>query len=223
MKSVIVHSKSPVTLLGAGTSTQDFVVEALKYAPFLVAADGGVNVAVSMKLVPDAVIGDLDSASIEALSVVPEARIWTVTEQETTDFEKCLARIEAPYILAVGFAGSRLDHLLAVFTALTRYVARNCLVISEEEVIFVAPRALTLDLALGTRVSLFPLGPVRGTSEGLEWPIAGLDFAPDGRIGTSNRVTGPVKLSFDEEKMLVLLPRDCLGAAIEALTRAGGA
>lgn len=221
MKSVIVHSKSPVTLLGAGTSTQDFVVEALKYAPFLVAADGGVNVAVSMKLVPDAVIGDLDSASIEALSVVPEARIWTVTEQETTDFEKCLARIEAPYILAVGFAGSRLDHLLAVFTALTRYVARNCLVISEEEVIFVAPRALTLDLALGTRVSLFPLGPVRGTSEGLEWPIAGLDFAPDGRIGTSNRVTGPVKLSFDEEKMLVLLPRDCLGAAIEALTRAG--
>ena len=221
MKSVIVHSKSPVTLLGAGTSTQDFVVEALKYAPFLVAADGGVNVAVSMKLVPDAVIGDLDSASIEALSVVPEARIWTVTEQETTDFEKCLARIEAPYILAVGFAGSRLDHLLAVFTALTRYVARNCLVISEEEVIFVAPRALTLDLALGTRVSLFPLGPVRGTSEGLEWPIAGLDFAPDGRIGTSNRVAGPVKLSFDEEKMLVLLPRDCLGAAIEALTRAG--
>ena len=223
MKSVIVHSKSPVTLLGAGTSTQDFVVEALKYAPFLVAADGGVNVAVSMKLVPDAVIGDLDSASIEALSVVPEARIWTVTEQETTDFEKCLARIEAPYILAVGFAGSRLDHLLAVFTALTRYVARNCLVISEEEVIFVAPRALTLDLALGTRVSLFPLGPVRGTSEGLEWPIAGLDFAPDGRIGTSNRVAGPVKLSFDEEKMLVLLPRDCLGAAIEALTRAGAA
>ena len=108
--------------------------------------------AVSMKLVPDAVIGDLDSASIEALSVVPEARIWTVTEQETTDFEKCLARIEAPYILAVGFAGSRLDHLLAVFTALTRYVARNCLVISEEEVIFVAPRALTLDLALGEGV-----------------------------------------------------------------------
>ena len=223
MTSVIVHSKSPVTLLGAGTSTQDFVVEALKYAPFLVAADGGVTVAVSMKLVPDAVIGDLDSASIEALSVVPEARIWTVTEQETTDFEKCLARIEAPYILAVGFAGSRLDHLLAVFTALTRYVARNCLVISEEEVIFVAPRTLALDLALGTRVSLFPLGPVRGTSEGLEWPIAGLDFAPDGRIGTSNRVTGPVKLSFDEEKMLVLLPRDCLDAAIEALTRAGGA
>ncbi|SPH16750.1 hypothetical protein DEA8626_00261 [Defluviimonas aquaemixtae] len=220
MKKVIVHSKLPVTLIGAGAFSQEFVKEALRHAPCLVAADGGVNVAVAMGLVPEAVIGDLDSASEAALSAVPKDQIWPVKEQDTTDFEKCLARIKAPVILAVGFAGSRLDHLLAVFAALARYPGCNCVVIGDEDVIFLAPRVLSLDLPAGTRVSLFPLGPVTGRSEGLEWPIAGIEFAPDGRIGTSNRVTGPVTLSFDAEKMLVLLPRDCLVAAIEALVPA---
>jgi thiamine pyrophosphokinase len=86
------------------------------------------------------------------------------------------------------------------------------------DVAFAAPPELALSLPVGTRVSLFPMGEVTGQSEGLRWPIDGLDLAPGGRIGTSNvTVAATVRLRFSAPRMLVFLPRDCLAAAISAL------
>ncbi len=220
MRAGIFQSNAPVTLLGAGETTPTCLGRALALAPTLVAADGGANVALAAGHVPDAVIGDLDSLDPASRASIPAERIWGIAEQETTDFEKCLMRIEAPFILGLGFTGARLDHALAVWTGLVRHAARRCVILGAEDVVFVAPRSCVLDLAPGTRVSLFPMGPVTGRSEGLYWPIDGLTFAPDGRIGTSNRATGPVALEFDAERMLVLLPRGCLDAAIAALAPA---
>ncbi len=66
----------------------------------------------------------------------------------------------------------------------------------------------------GTRVSLYPMGPARGSSQGLEWPIDGIDFAPGQRVGTSNRATGLVSLRV-QGPMLLMLPRDCLGTVAD--------
>ena len=69
-----------------------------------------------------------------------------------------------------------------------------------------------------TRVSLFPMGPVRGTSVGLHWQIDGLDFAPGRTIGTSNRVAAAqVHIKVDRPAMLVILPKTHLSAAVSAL------
>ncbi|WP_342750188.1 thiamine diphosphokinase [Albidovulum inexpectatum] len=213
----MIRSDKPVTLLGAGRVDRRALQAALKRAPFLVAADGGANKAFAEGLAPEFVIGDMDSIGPEVLADLSRERLIRVAEQETTDFEKCLIRIVAPYILAVGFSGDRQDHVLAVWNALARNPSRRCLVIGSQDVVFLAPRRLRLDLHRDTRVSLFPIAPVRGRSKGLEWPIDGIDFAPDGRVGTSNRATGPVELDFDSERMLVLLPPECLDAAIRAL------
>jgi thiamine pyrophosphokinase len=73
----------------------------------------------------------------------------------------------------------------------------------------------------GDPLSLFPLAPVTGDSEGLEWPLAGLAFAPWGMIGTSNRVVAPrVRLAFDGPGMVAILPRARLDVAITALLAA---
>ena len=95
-----------------------------------------------------------------------------------------------------------------------------CVLLGAEEVILAAPASgLALPLAAGEVVSLFPLSPVRGRSTGLRWPIDGLDMAPDGRVGTSNRAEGPVTLEVDGPGMLVILPRHCLDLVIRALHR----
>lgn len=193
---------------------------ALNHAPRLVAADGGANVALAFGRVPDWVIGDFDSISAETLAAIPHDRHMKVAEQETTDFEKCLMRLVAPFILGVGFTGARADHALSVWNGLARYPDRRCVILGETDLIFAAPPDIALDLAKGTRLSLFPMGQVTGRSEGLRWPIAGLDFAPDGRIGTSNEVEGPVRLTFDGPGMLIILPLDCLDQAITALRSA---
>jgi thiamine pyrophosphokinase len=215
---MIVSTQNSVTLLGASAVSVEDIEEILPFAPILVAADGGAETAMATGRTPDAVIGDFDSLPQLVRETIPIDRIHPIAEQETTDFEKCLSRIDAPLILAIGFAGRRLDHELAVYNALVRHPERRCIVIGSHDVAFHAPRTLVMDLPEGSRLSLFPMAGVEGRSAGLRWPIDGIRFAPDGRIGTSNEVIGPVRLGFEGDGMLVIVPRAALAVAIAALT-----
>ena len=218
MRRPIVETDCGVTVIGAGETPGSVLVQALINAPILVAADGGARRALELGYMPTAVIGDLDSLDSSTASAFPGERVHRISEQETTDFDKCLRSIRAPLILAVGFTGARLDHELAAFSALVTHARRPIVMLGPEDVAFVAPREFSLALDPGTRLSLFPLAPVKGTSRGLRWPIEGLRFAPGRRIGTSNQaVARQVALTFTNRRMLVLLPRHCLAAAIRAV------
>ena len=61
------------------------------------------------------------------------------------------------------------------------------------------------------------MAELTGRSDGLRWPLDGLTFAPDGRVGTSNEVIGPVRLDFDRPGMLVVTPRAGLASVMTAL------
>lgn len=221
MKLPIVQSTSGVTLAGGGPFPARDLALALKRAPVPVAADGGADRLLQLGVTPQAVIGDMDSISLAARAAIPLARQHLVAEQVTTDFDKALRLIEAPLVLALGFAGARLDHGLAAFSTLIARAERRCLLIGPKDFAFAAPPRLELDLSAGDPLSLFPMAPLTGTSAGLQWPIAGIDFAPDGMIGTSNRVVArKVVLEFDRRGMLVILPRRRLDAAIRALRSA---
>lgn len=209
-----VKSLSGVTLLGGGTVAQRDLGICLPLAPVLVAADGGANRLLRLGLRPAAVIGDMDSISPAARAAFCDV-LHPMPAQDDTDFDKALAGIDAPFVLGLGFVGARVDHGLAVLAGLLRRPDLPVFLLGARDVIFLAPLSLTLDLPRGARVSLFPMGAVAGQSQGLDWPIAGLDFAPDRAIGTSNRASGgTVSLQFDARKMLVILPRAHLGAAL---------
>jgi thiamine pyrophosphokinase len=218
MKARIVDSSDGVTLVGGGPLGGRMLRYALRRAPCLVAADGGADHALSAGLMPEAVIGDFDSLSDHARRVIPASRQHVIAEQDTTDFDKALRSIGAPFVLALGFAGARIDHGLAVFNALVRHADRHCVILGPQDAVFLCPPAITLRLVPGDRLSLFPMGPVTGESTGLRWPIKGLHFAPQGRIGTSNEVAVPeVRLAFDAALMLVILPRARLDAVLNGL------
>lgn len=219
MKSPIVQSTQGVTLAGGGPFGARDLRFCLARAPVAIAADGGADRLLRLGVMPKAVIGDFDSLSDAALSQIPQAWQYRVAEQESTDFDKALRLVEAPVVLALGFAGARLDHGLAAFNTLVARAERHCILVGPKDFAFAAPARLSLDMVPGDVLSLFPMAPVTGTSTGLEWPIAGLEFAPNGRIGTSNRVLArQVELAFDGRGMLVILPRRRLDAAIRALT-----
>ena len=214
---MIVRSETPIIVVGAGdVSAEDMAFLRAAGHP-VVAADGGAIRCLDAGLLPDAVIGDLDSLG-SAAALIPPGRLHRVAEQETTDFDKCLRHVAAPLVLAFGVAGPRLDHTLAVCTTLVAQAARRTIVVGAADLLFHAPPRLRLDLPRGLRLSLFPMAPVKGRSTGLRWPIDGLDFAPAGRIGTSNEVTGPVDLSFDGPGMLVITPREALAQVTAALS-----
>jgi thiamine pyrophosphokinase len=222
MTPVIVESPVGVTLIGGAPAGLRALRQALKLAPCLVAADGGADQALAAGVVPRAVIGDFDSIGAAARAAIPPGRLHHLADQDTTDFDKALRSVAAPFVLALGFAGARIDHGLAVFNALVRHAGRVCLVIGASDLVFLCPPEITLRLRVGDRLSLFPMGPVSGRSDGLRWPVAGIGFAPDGMIGTSNMVAAPeVRLAFDAPRMLVILPRGRLQAVLDALAPKG--
>lgn len=217
MNQVIVESLQGVTLAGGGPFGKAALARAMRLAPRIVGADGGADRLLRLGVEPEAVIGDFDSISQQARARLV-GRLFPIAEQETTDFDKALRSISAPFVLGLGFAGARLDHGLAVLNALVRQADRRCLVLSPQDVVFLAPPEIEMTLPVGSRLSLFPMGAVAGESEGLRWPLQGLHFAPDGMIGTSNEVSARrVRLRFSARKMLVILPIRSLAAALSGL------
>lgn len=209
-------SREPVTLIGGAQLYPADLAQALALAPVVAAADGGADQALANGLMPQAVWGDFDSISASARANIPPQNLHPVREQDSTDFEKCLSRIDAPLVIGLGFSGQRQDHFLAALSVLARRIGPPCILIAGEDIITLAPAEIALDLAPGTRLSLFPMGPASGYAQGLKYPLEGLDFAPAGRIGTSNEATGPVLLQV-EGPMLLILPRAHLRLLARAL------
>ncbi len=208
------HGDVPVTLVGNGPVAAADLSAAIAVAPRIVAADGGARAVLDAGLMPDAVVGDCDSLDGATRAAVPPARLHRIADQETTDFEKCLAAVDAPFVIGVGFTGGRSDHTLAALSALVRS-DHDCVLIDGSDVIFHCGAGVAMSPEVGSRLSLFPLAPTSGRSEGLEWPIEGLALDPMGRIGTSNRVAGPVRIVLDRPGTLVIVARRALAAVLD--------
>ena len=218
MSAPIVQSKEIVTLLGAASVSDALLSESLSLSQKLIAADGGAARALGYGVMPDAVIGDFDSFEDGLRARIPAERLHDAPDQNRTDFDKALSSISAPLVLAVGFTGQRLDHELAVYNATVRSEGSPTIVIGEVDIAFHARTEVNLKLPIGTRMSLFPFADVEMGSSGLKWPTGGLQFAPAGRVGTSNEtVSEQVQLRPSGAGMLVIVPRTVLGEVINAL------
>jgi thiamine pyrophosphokinase len=89
--------------------------------------------------------------------------------------------------------------------------------IGETDLVFRLPATTRFALPLGTRISLFPMGPVAGvSSQGLAWPLDGLHLAPAAQISTSNHTTAPeISLNNPAQPLLCILPRAQLPATLK--------
>ncbi len=212
----------PVTVAGGGLLDAAMVREAMVHAPAgLIAADGAADRLDHLGFEPNAIVGDIDSLSDPNDWRRRGATVVALSEQDTTDFEKCLYSVAAPAFVGVGFTGKRLDHMLAVFHVLLRHNEKPVFLLGEVEAMALVPpgREVVLDVGVGATISLFPLAPVNGLrSQGLEWAIDGLQMAMGSAIGTSNRSTDPtIRLAVDRPGLLLFIPRSSLGALIEGV------
>ena len=71
----------------------------------IIAADGGANYLHHKQIVPDVIIGDMDSVSRKTASHFRNSgvRIMKISEQETTDFEKSLRYCKSEGFETVAF------------------------------------------------------------------------------------------------------------------------
>ena len=94
-------------------------IHPLPEADYVIAADSGLDHALSMDVAVDLLVGDLDSVSAAALRSADNGSLEIERhppEKDATDLELALAaavRHGAAHIVVVGGGGGRIDHLLA--------------------------------------------------------------------------------------------------------------
>lgn len=200
----ILKFDDPVMLVGGGEVDQE-LLQSYSHLP-VVAADGGANLLRRLSIVPSAVIGDLDS--VEDLNHWRKvSKVIALAEQDTTDFEKCLYSIDAPWFIATGFTGSRFDHTLAVLHVMQKWHSdKSVYLVSGSDCVCVKSDTVELQLPVGTRVSVYPLNRITfASSSGLTYPLNKLTMQPGKMIGTSNSCS---------ESAISIVPEDDSGCFV---------
>jgi len=181
-------------LLGGEGPRRGQLEEVLRAVAMVIAADSGFDLALRLGLLPDLLVGDLDSvAASPQLAAFPQERIRRYPrDKDETDAElglRLFAEQGIRKVVLAGGGGGRLDHLLAVAALFERESPPAAWYTALERVERVEGEA-QLSGCRGRRVSFFPLGAAAGglSSEGLKWPLDGLEW-PRGRGGISNLVT----------------------------------
>jgi thiamine pyrophosphokinase len=181
--------------------------EKISHYALVIAVDGGANHCHQMGLVPDLLLGDLDSIAphvLDAFNLVPKEHY--PAHKDETDLELAIQHVICPQterIAVFGALGGRTDHTLGNLILLSRYPGKVFLE-TETEQLFVIQLRVEFAAKLGQTVSLIPLnGPVHGIStEGLKWPLkkGSLDKH---FIGVSNTaIASKVVISVDSGDLL---------------------
>jgi thiamine pyrophosphokinase len=213
----------PLAIVGGGTTDIALLHELVAHGVALVGADGGGNAIGAAGLVPEAILGDLDSI-LDRAGWEQRTRVIHIPEQITTDFQKALYSTSAPVTLALGMTGKRLDHTLAALSALHEVAQhRRVILIDETDVALAVSGPFAFDAARKERISVHPLVPiVFERTEGLFYPMNELLLDPAGRLGTSNEGTGGrVEIvPKDDTPWLLILGRERLWDLVDICLRA---
>lgn len=218
----IVAVDGLLVIVGGGTVDVPLLQRLAEAGAHLVGADGGGDAIHGAGLVPEAIIGDIDSLGDPA-GWGPRTRLIRIAEQETTDFEKVLYSTSAPVTIALGVTGKRFDHTLAALDAVARYApSRRIILVDECDIALPLAGRFDFSVEPGARVSVHPLTPTRfARSQGLRYPLDGLLLAPGVRTGTSNEATGTriaiAPQDGDAGVWLLILERRWLDPLIEHL------
>jgi len=207
--SPVLFYTTPVILVGGGDiDAHRLKIWAERYP--VIGVDSGADEVRAHGIEPEVITGDMDS--ISSPDAFPQSRILPTPDQDRTDFEKALALIEAPLILCLGFLGRRFDHELAAMNTLARAAQRRIVLIGTHDAIIFIRGDISVSLAAGTRVSVWPVGEQHFIgSDGLEWPLDGLCMAPGKTIGTSNRVAAgssevSIRADGEDSGYLIIVP-----------------
>ncbi len=182
-------------------------------ASLVVAADGGIVPLLNARVIPDVLIGDLDSS----FAPYPEGiKVVMDPDQETNDLEKALSYVlSSGYknVLVLGATGLRLDQTLKNLSVLVRFHDKFERIQFEDQLchIRIASKNTELSLPVGTDISLFPIsGKVGGiVTQGLMYPLLNEALENGIRDGSSNVVvTTPVSIQYESGSLVLIINHD---------------
>ena len=170
---------------------------ALRYiddGDLIVCADSGYDRALALGIVPDIIIGDMDSISAD---YTENDSIVYPTRKDYTDSELVIDYViekGADKIVMFGMIGTRFDHSFANISLLLKCRGRDAVIIDKNNIIQMLFDTVTVGGNVGDTVSILPFsGDLEGvTTTGLEYPLYDSTVRIGTSLGVSNKMTGKV-------------------------------
>ena len=203
-------------IVNGNINQPDFYQDLIKSSDMIICADGGVNHITALKVVPDFVIGDLDSADkgvLKKLAKNNKTQIIDDPDQDKTDLElaiKLAHEFNPAEINIIGAMGDRMDHTLGNIISLSKIKKGiKAKIIDEKNEIELVENFCEISGNKNDIVSVIPFGLVRGLNyEGLKWNVKEkeVDF---GWLGVCNRLDdNKAKINLESGRVLVIRARD---------------
>ena len=187
-----------------------FIKSAAKDSDFILALDGGADTALKAGIMPNLVIGDLDSISENAKNKIGREKLLKVARQDNTDLEKGLdfARyFKVPNITIICAQGGRLDFTLSNFSSVFNYIDKANIVFKTSTCdIYPLKKSKKFECKKGTKISLIPMGNTTGlTLKNLKYSLKNATFKI-GQTAVSNiALKNTFEVSFKKGQLLVII------------------
>ncbi len=186
---------------------------------YVISVDGGAGHLRKMRIMPNILIGDFDSANSEDLKFFVDKGIETYQfpiEKDMTDSELAIEKAletGADELLLVGAVGSRVDHSLANILLLKKLldIGVKASIVDENNQIYMFKNSFSLQKKDGYKLSLIPISEkVTGvTTTGLKYKLNDATMFLGTSWGVSNEfVEDTVTVTINEGILLVCVSKD---------------
>ena len=212
-------------IVTGGSPLADGAVGRLPANRFVIAADSGLDHAIEAGILPDLVVGDLDSVSAAGVAWARERRVPIEvypTDKDLTDTQIALGAAlsrQFLHLLLVSGGGDRIDHSISAITALGHPSLGQCKSVSalwgrSRIHVLHAPGYWEFGLPPDTTFSLLALhgGCDRVTLSGATWPLRDATIDPGSSLGVSNVAVEQLRLSVGAGVLTLIIPNHLSGA-----------
>lgn len=177
----------------------------------IICADGGANSAFRLNLVPDLIIGDLDSISQNIFDFYSDkSEIKKIERQNDTDVEKALKyAISKKYkeVILLGATGDRLDHSFCNLGIALKFDDKiKVMILHEKSFLMVVKDEIDFKTSINETISIYGFDEkTKVSSKGLKYELNKTSLQFGVRESTSNEALGnSVKIKTENGKIFVI-------------------
>jgi thiamine pyrophosphokinase len=178
----------------------------------ILAADGAAIKLAEMDLIPDFIVGDLDTfySSPISASIADKTKIIKEPEQDSNDFEKVLRFAKTKKfntLLIFGFHGGELEHTLNNWSVFMRFAREMNLCIYDEKRYGIPVfNSFSIELKKGEMISLIPQPKAVLTTKGLAWELDNEILELGEREGARNIASqGTIEIKIYDGSLLIFV------------------
>jgi thiamine pyrophosphokinase len=186
-------------ILANGRAPKKSVIQYFNSVGFtqLICADGGSNSAFKMKLIPNVIIGDLDSSNEKVLEFYRKKSVEIIqyNRQNDTDVEKCLKfAVSKKYneVILCGGTGDRLDHTFCNIGVILKYSDKiNIFMYHENSIMYAIAGKYEFTTYPSETISIYGFdNKTTFSSRGLKYQLKNSKLKFGEKESTSNVATG---------------------------------